>query len=88
MAQRVIAHFLIRFAANSSPPIFLEAPGHALIDLRRLFQETVQPHIDELRIEVASRVFRLQVFRNQDGRARHGLHYCANGREIIAGQFA
>lgn len=84
IAQRVIAHFLIRFAAKSFPPIFLEAPGHALIDLRRLFQETVQPHIDEIRIEVGSRIFRLQVFRNQDGRARHDLHYCANGREVFA----
>lgn len=83
-AQRLIAHFLIRFAARSCPPIFLEAPDCAPIDLHRLFQETVQPHIEDIRVEVNPHVFSLQVFRNQDGRARHDLHYCANGREVVA----
>src|SRR5690606_6432441 len=28
--------------------------------------------------------FGLQVFRNKDGRARHDLHFCADGREVIS----
>lgn len=83
IAERVIAHFLIQFAANSCPPTVLEAPDCAPIDLHRLFQETVQPHIEDIRIEVGTHVFGLQVFRNKDGRVRHDLHYCANGREVI-----
>lgn len=82
MAQRLIAHFLIRFAAKNCPPAVLEAPDHAPIDLHRLFQETVQPHIEDIRAEVSPYVFGIQVFRNQDGRARHDLHYCANGRDV------
>ena len=84
VAQRLIAHFLIRFAAKSCPPTILEVPNHSPIDLYRLFQDTVQPHIEDIRVEIGSHVFGLQVFRNQDGRARHDLHYCANGREVIA----
>jgi hypothetical protein len=86
VAQRLIAHFLIRFAAKSCPPTFLEAPNISPIDLHQLFQDTVQPHIEDIRFEVGANVFYLQVFRDQDGRARHDLHYCANGREVIAGK--
>lgn len=37
IAERIIAHFLIRFAARSCPPMTLESPGHAPIDLQALF---------------------------------------------------
>lgn len=84
VAERVIAHFLIRFAAKSCPPLVLEAPDHAPIDLHRMFQQTTQPHIEDLSIQLGPHEFGLQVFRNKDGRARHDLHYCANGREVIA----
>src|SRR5258707_678571 len=83
VAERGIAHFLIRFAAKSSPPSTLEFPGYATIDLHRQFQETVQPHIQDIPFIVGAHAFALQVFRNKDGRARHDLHFCASGRDVI-----
>lgn len=53
IAERIIAHFLIRFAARSCPPMTLESPGHAPIDLHALFQSTVLAHIQELFFEVS-----------------------------------
>lgn len=41
IAERILAHFLIRFAARSCPPMTLESPGHAPIDLHKLFETTV-----------------------------------------------
>lgn len=82
LAERIVAHFLIRFAARSCPRITLEAPGHAAIDLQDLFQSTVQPHIEDRLFEVQGRTFALQAFRHRDGRARHVYHLCANGREV------
>lgn len=82
IAERVITHFLIRFAARSCPPMTLESPGHAPIDLHALFQSTVLAHIEEQFFDVSGHTFALQAYRHRDGRSRHELNLCANGREV------
>jgi len=82
IAERIIAHFLIRFAARSCPPMSLESPGHAPIDLHALFQSTVLAHIQEQSFDVSGHTFALQAYRHRDGRSRHELNLCANGREV------
>lgn len=82
VAQRIIAHFLIRFAARSCPPMTLESPGHAPIDLHALFQTSVLAHIEELFFDVSGHTFAMQAYRHRDGRSRHELNLCANGREV------
>lgn len=82
IAERILAHFLIRFAARSCPPITLESPGHAPIDLHKLFETTVLTHIEERLFDVLGHTFALQAYRHRDGRSRHDLHLCANGREV------
>ena len=82
IAERVVSHFLIRFAARSCPPMTLESPGHAPIDLHALFQSAVLAHIEERSFEVAGHAFALQAYRHRDGRSRHELNLCANGREV------
>lgn len=86
IANRIIAHFLIRFAARSCPPMMLEAPGITAIDLHKLFHSCVEPHIDEKSFDVSEHTFAIQAFRNRDGRARHEYHLCANGREVTSGK--
>jgi hypothetical protein len=82
IADRVIAHFLIRFAARSCPPMVLESPKNSSIDMLKLFQNTVLSHIEEKGFTVLGKEFSLQVYRHKGGRARHDLHLCANGREV------
>jgi hypothetical protein len=82
LAKRIIAHFLIRFAARSCPSMVLESPGHVPIDLHTCFQSTVQPHIEERSFDVLGHMFALQAFRHRDLRARHDYYLCANGREV------
>ena len=82
IAERVIAHFLFRFAARSCPPMTLESPGHAPIDLHALFQSTVLAHIEEQSFDVSGHTFALQAYRHRDGRSRHELNLCANGRGV------
>lgn len=84
IAERILAHFLIRFAARSCPPMVLESPGHASIDLHALFQSTVLSHIEERFFDVLGQTFALQAYRHRDGRSRHDLYLCANGREVTA----
>jgi len=82
IAERILAHFLIRFAARSCPPMTLESPGHVPIDLQKLFETTVLTHIEERFFDVLGHTFALQAYRHRDGRSRHDLHLCANGREV------
>lgn len=82
IAERILAHFLIRFAARSCPPMTLESPGHAPVDLHKLFETTVLTHIEERFFDVLGHTFALQAYRHRDGRSRHDLHLCANGREV------
>ena len=82
IAERILAHFLIRFAARSCPPMTLESPGHAPIGLHKLFETTVLTHIEERFFDVLGHTFALQAYRHRDGRSRHDLHLCANGREV------
>lgn len=82
IAERILAHFLIRFAARSCPPMVLESPGHASINLHTLFQSTVLSHIEERFFDVLGHTFALQAYRHRDGRSRHDLYLCANGREV------
>lgn len=82
IAERILAHFLIRFAASSCPPMTLESPGHAPIDLHKFFETTVLTHIEEKFFDVLGHTFALQAYRHRDGRSRHDLHLCANGREV------
>nr|CBA26572.1 hypothetical protein Csp_E36600 [Curvibacter putative symbiont of Hydra magnipapillata] len=84
IAERILAHFLIRFAARSCPPMMLESPGHAPIDLHKLFESTVLTHIEERFFDVLGHTFALQAYRHRDGRSRHELHLCANGREVTS----
>jgi hypothetical protein len=84
LAERIISHFLIRFAARSCPPMVLESPGHSPIDLHKLFQSTVQSHIEERFFDVLGHTFALQSFRHRDLRSRHDCHLCANGREVTS----
>ncbi|MGX3020844.1 ATP-binding protein [Ursidibacter sp. B-7004-1] len=86
IAERIIAHFLIRFASRSCPKIFLEADGHETINLNKLFDSTIVNHIQEQSFEVKKKVFSLQTYRNRDGRTRHAIHLCANGREVVSGK--
>ncbi len=82
ISERILAHFLIRFAARSCPPMVLESPGYAPIDLHTLFQSTVLSHIEERFFDVLDHTFSLQAYRHRDGRSRHDMHLCANGREV------
>ncbi|WP_321853755.1 ATP-binding protein [Burkholderia cenocepacia] len=82
VAERIVAHFLIRFAARSCPQTILESPGRESIDLHELFNSSVQPHIQERFFDVHGHTFALQAFRHKDGRARHEYHLCANGRDV------
>lgn len=82
IAERVIAHFLIRFAARSYPPMMLESPSHAPINLQALFQSNVLAHIEEQFFDVSGYTFTLQAYRHRDGRSRHELNLCANGRKV------
>jgi hypothetical protein len=82
VAERILAHFLIRFAARSCPPMVLESPGYAPIDLHALFQSTVLSHIEERFFDVQGHTFALQAYRHRDLRSRHDMHFCANGREV------
>ena len=84
IAERILAHFLIQFAARSCPPMILESPSHAPIDLHKLFESTVLTHIEERFFDVLGHTFALQAYRHRDGRSRHDLHLCANGREVTA----
>lgn len=59
IAERILAHFLIRFAARSCPAMVLESPGHAPIDLHKLFQATVLSHIEERFFDVLGHTFAL-----------------------------
>jgi hypothetical protein len=82
IAERIIAHFLIRFASRSIPKLVLESPGHAAIDVHKLFDQTVQAQIKEVSFSVREHSFSLQAYRHRAGRSRHDLHLCANGREV------
>lgn len=82
IAERIIAHFLIRFAARSCPPMTLEAAGYESINLHALFQSAVLAHIEEQFFDVSGHTFALQAYRHRDGRSRHELNLCANGREV------
>lgn len=86
IAERIVVHFLIRFAARSCPPMTLESPDHAPIDLHQLFNLTVLSHIEERSFSVLGNTFALQVYRHRNNRSRHDIHLCANGRKVITGK--
>lgn len=86
ISERIIAHFLIRFAGRSCPQIVLQSPNHAPIDLQELFQTTVLPYISEQFFDVLGHTFALQVFRHSDGRSSHTIRLCANSREVSTGK--
>lgn len=82
LAKRIIEHFLIRLAARLCPSITLEATGFEMIKLIELYDQSVQPHIQERFFTIGEHTFSVQAFRNRDGRAKHEYHLCANGREV------
>lgn len=86
LAQRIIEHFLIRFASQEFPHTTLTVPGGDVVLLRTIFETTVQPHVHEFTVNVGDHCFGIQVLRNRDGRARHDITYCANGREVLVGK--
>ncbi len=82
IGQRIVAHFLIRFAAKSCPPTWLHDQGVAPIDLHNLFDEFIQPHIEEISLKVGPHEFCVQVFRQKGSRDKHEISLCAVGREV------
>lgn len=82
VAQRLVAHFLIRFASAATPAFLVHDEGIAPINLRTVFDGTVQPHIQETTFTVGGYEFALQVLRQRSGREVHELSYCAIGRGV------
>lgn len=85
VAQRVVSHFLIRFAGRSAPEILLHDSGIAPINLVKLFDETVLPNIQAVDFSVAEHHFHLQVLRQKGSRDAHDISYCARAREVFQG---
>jgi hypothetical protein len=82
IAEKIIAHFLIRFASRSIPKVILNFEGHSSINLQEMFEQTVIAQIKEVSFCVRGHTFTLQAYRHRTGRSRHDLHFCANGREV------
>lgn len=84
IAQRIVEHFLSRFAGSTCPPIWLHDAGIAPVDLHQVFKDTIQPHIEEMPVQVGNHTFTTRVFRNANARDKHELSYCAIGREVMS----
>jgi hypothetical protein len=85
VAQRVVTHFLIRFAGRSAPVVQLHDSGIAPINLLKLFDETVLPNIQAVDFSVGRNHFHLQVLRQKGSRDAHEISYCARAREVFQG---
>ena len=85
IAQRVVAHFLIRFASRSCPAIMLHDEGIAPIDLHAIFDKTIQPHIQEVSFQIGGHTLNIQVLRDRAHHDAHYLSYCAVGRRVTGG---
>lgn len=85
VAQRVVSHFLIRFAGRSAPEIRLHDYGIASINLLLLFDNTVLPNIQAVDFSVGEQHFHLQVLRQKGSRDAHEISYCARAREVFRG---
>lgn len=85
IAQRVVAHFLIRFASRICPTIVLHDEGVAPIDLQAVFDRTIQPHIQEVSFQLREHALNVQVLRHKANRDAHDLSYCAVGRRVTGG---
>lgn len=83
IAQRIVAHFLIRFAGRSAPQIQLHDAGIEPISLTKLFEETVLSNIQEVDFFVGSNQFYLQVLRQKGSKDAHEISYCALAREVF-----
>jgi hypothetical protein len=82
VAQRLVMHFLIRFASVATPEIILHDRGVAPIRLRAVFDTIVQPHIEETSFAIGEHSFGVQILRQRSGRDTHELNYCAVGRKV------
>lgn len=85
VAQRVVSHFLIRFAGRSAPDIRLHDSGISPINLLKLFDDTVLPNIQAVDFSVGEHHFHLQVLRQKGSRDAHEISYCARAREVFQG---
>jgi hypothetical protein len=85
VAQRVVSHFLIRFAGRSAPVIRLHDSGIAPINLLKLFDEIVLPNIQAVDFSVGAHHFHLQILRQKGSRDAHEISYCARAREVFQG---
>ena len=85
VAQRVVSHFLIRFAGRSAPEIRLHDTGIAPINLLKLFDDTVLPNIQAVDFSVGEHHFHLQVLRQRGSRDTHEISYFARAREVFQG---
>ena len=85
VAQRIVSHFLIRFAGRSAPAVRLHDSGIAPINLLKLFDHTILPNIQAIDFSVGEHHFHLQVLRQKGSRDAHEISYCARAREVFQG---
>lgn len=83
IAQRIVAHFLIRFAGRSAPQMQLHDEGIQPLNLTKLFEETVLSNIQEVDFSVGANQFNLQVLRQKGSKDTHEISYCALAREVF-----
>lgn len=84
IAQRIIAHFLIRFAGRSAPNINIYDVGIEPINLTKLFEDTILSSIQEVSFLVGKHQFNLQVLRQKGSKDAHEISYCALAREVFS----
>lgn len=81
VAEKIMNHFLIRFASDSCPTMWLHDASSPSINLQQLFRATIQPHSQDIPFKLREHQFGLQLFR-QKGKRKHDLNLCALGREV------
>lgn len=82
LAARLVEHFLIQFAAKIAPQVTLQLPNEQPVLLNKLFDSSIQPHIEEVAFTAGEHPLHLQVFRRVGSRAAHECVLCSIGREV------
>lgn len=84
IAERIISHFLIRFAGQQCPKIIFKAPNIQDISLQNLFAKSIVSHIQECFFDIEQHRFFIQTYRQPNNHSRtHDLTLCANSREVV-----
>lgn len=83
ISQKIVEHFLVHFLMGKTPQIKIVDANNDIVKVNKVYDDEIKPGIKKGTFELKGEIFVVHLVKIYLDEAKHELHYCANGRDVL-----